>query len=139
MVLAANLVAMRLRGPRAWFYLPLLASLMLLYLVPRDWVLAQPFGARLAWAILVVPLPIFFAGLIFSTTFRLAASTSDAFGANLLGATIGGFCEYLGMALGTHALSLLVMGAYVASLLAWTAGRRRRQGPAEMVPAQCLK
>jgi hypothetical protein len=117
MVLAANLVAMRLRSASLWFYAPLLASLVLLYMTPRQLILAQSYGLRLAWCLLVVPLPIFFAGLIFSTTFRRAANTSSAFGANLIGATIGGFCEYLGMIVGSNALSMLVMGAYVLSFL----------------------
>jgi hypothetical protein len=126
MVLAANLIAIRLSGPSRWHYLPLMASLLLLYFVPRDAILAQPFGVRLAWAILAVPLPIFFAGLIFSTTFREAADPSIAFGSNLIGATIGGFCEYLGMAIGSQSLSLLVMVAYVASFVCARTIRGRR-------------
>ncbi len=127
MVLAANLVAINLKRMSRWYYVPLLASLLLLYLTPRDAILAQPFGVRLAWALLVVPLPIFFAGLIFSTTFRLSVNPSVSFGTNLIGATIGGFCEYLGMAIGSNALSLIVMAAYVASWLCWTWGRNRRE------------
>jgi hypothetical protein len=100
MVLAANLVAMGLKRPSRWFYVPLVAALLVLYFTPRDAILAQAFGLRLAWSLLVVPLPIFFAGLIFSTTFRLSPDPSASFGTNLIGATVGGFAEYLGMALG---------------------------------------
>jgi hypothetical protein len=112
---------------RRWFYLPLLGSILLLLMVPRDAVLAQSFAARLLWSLLVVPLPIFFAGLIFSTTFRDSADPAGSFGANLIGATVGGFCEYLGMAVGSSALSLLVIAAYAASfaVFAMTKGRRR--------------
>ena len=60
--------------------------------------------------------PVFFAGLIFSTTFRETKSASSSFGANLIGATVGGFAEYLGMAIGFQNLSLLVISAYLASL-----------------------
>jgi hypothetical protein len=35
----------------------------------------------------------------------------------LIGATIGGFAEYLSMAIGFQSLSLLVIAAYLASLL----------------------
>jgi hypothetical protein len=101
---------------------------------PRDTILAQPFGVRLAWSLLVVPLPIFFAGLVFSTTFREAADPAIAFGSNLIGATIGGFCEYLGMAIGSNALSLIVMGAYLAS---FACVRLVRRQPAE-APATAL-
>jgi hypothetical protein len=72
---------------------------------------------RLLWVLVFVPLPIFFAGLIFSTTFREAENASASFGANLLGATVGGFLEYSGMAIGFQNLSLIVIAAYLASLV----------------------
>ncbi len=71
-----------------------------------------------------MPLPVFFAGIIFSTTFRDAIEPSAAFGANLIGAMVGGFCEYLSMAVGNHRLSLLVMIAYLGSLLVLASSRR---------------
>ena len=116
MVLAANLVAMRLRRFRVWMYAPLIATLLLLYFVKRDAILALSFNERLLWCLLAVPLPIFFAGLIFSTTFRQAANPSAFFGANLIGAMIGGFSEYLSMVIGNQNLMFLVIGAYVVSL-----------------------
>jgi hypothetical protein len=130
MVMAANLWAERLARFSFWMYLPLFLALALLLLVPREQVLAWSWMGRLAWALLVVPLPIFFAGIIFSTTFRHASMPSAAFGANLIGAMIGGFCEYLGMAIGNHRLSLLVVGAYLLSLLTLAAARRARGGAA---------
>jgi hypothetical protein len=84
-----------------------------------------PWLGRLGWALFCVPLPIFFAGLIFSVTFREGKDSATLLSANLIGATIGGFCEYLGMAIGVHALMLLVMAAYCASLLCRTMARRR--------------
>jgi hypothetical protein len=122
MVLAANAVAVRLNRASLWLYLPLFASLALLSAVPRSFMLGFPFVGRLAWTMLLVPLPLFFAGLIFSVTFReasgrLGASSAALFGANLLGATIGGFCEYLGMATGSRWLMLLVFGAYGGSMV----------------------
>jgi hypothetical protein len=96
MVFSANLLAMRLTIPRKAYYLPLLGSVALLYFMPRDWVLGWPWVFRLAWSILCVPLPIFFAGLVFSITFRQANDASRLLAANLLGATLGGFCQYHG-------------------------------------------
>ena len=116
MVLAANLVAMRMNGFRTWLYTPLIASLLLLYFVKRDLILALNFDQRLLWSVLVVPLPIFFAGLIFSTTFRQSVSPASFFGANLIGAMIGGFSEYLSMIVGNQNLMFLVIGAYLVSL-----------------------
>ncbi|MDB6095531.1 MAG: hypothetical protein JWM32_3093 [Verrucomicrobia bacterium] len=125
MVMAANLVAGRLKGFSPWMYLPLLLSLALLLVVPRDQVVAFDYGARMAWALLVVPLPVFFAGLIFSTTFRQVTVPSAAFGSNLIGAMVGGFCEYLAMAIGSVSLSLLVAVAYLLSLWVLMIMRRR--------------
>jgi hypothetical protein len=124
MVIGANLVAERLQGFSFWMYVPLFAILALLLIVPREHVLTYDFGGRLLWTLLVVPLPVFFAGIIFSTTFRDAVQPSAAFGANLIGAMVGGFCEYLGMAIGQHRLSLLVIVAYAASLLVLATSRR---------------
>jgi hypothetical protein len=124
MVIAANLVSERLRGFSLWMYAPLLATLALLLFVPRESVLDLPYSGRMLWALLVVPLPIFFAGIIFSTTFREAASPSAVFGANLIGAMLGGFCEYLAMAVGNHRLSILVIVAYLGSMLVVASSRR---------------
>ncbi|HEY1763765.1 MAG TPA: hypothetical protein VGF85_02505 [Opitutaceae bacterium] len=124
MVISANFVAERLRRFSFWMYAPLFAVLAILLVVPREHVLGFEFAGRLLWTLLVVPLPVFFAGIIFSTTFRDAAEPSAAFGANLIGAMIGGFCEYLAMAVGNHRLSILVIVAYVGSLLALRVSRR---------------
>jgi hypothetical protein len=118
MVLAANAVAMRSRLRPELAYGPLLASVLLLYVVPSQLVLGLPFGARLAWSLLAVPLPIFFAGLVFSRTFDGRQRDAPALlGANLIGAMAGGFGEYLGMAVGHRALTLLVALCYLTSLL----------------------
>ena len=84
--------------------------------MPRDQVLGFSTAGRFLWTLLIVPLPIFFAGLIFSCTFRHALNPAALFGANLIGAMLGGFCEYLGMAIGHRALLLIVLMAYLASL-----------------------
>jgi hypothetical protein len=128
MVIAANLVAERLRGFSFWMYVPLFAILVLLVIVPREHVLQYGFAGRMLWTLLVVPLPVFFAGIIFSTTFREALVPSAVFGANLIGAMIGGFCEYLGMAVGNHMLSAVVVIAYLGSLLVLANARRLGRG-----------
>ncbi len=126
MVFAANLTAMRIARYRSWLFLPLLAALGVLYFVPRDLVLSAALPGRLAWALLVVPLPIFFAGLVFSTRFRSAPNTAWALGINLVGAVFGGFLEYLGMTVGGRALLLVVAAAYLGAYLAAQASDRLR-------------
>ena len=53
------------------------------------------------------------AGLLVATTYRTSANPAGLFGANLIGAMIRGFCEYLGMAIGHHALLYNVIAAYL--------------------------
>jgi hypothetical protein len=118
LVLLANAIAGRLRGFSRWLYAPLLASIALVYAVPHASVLGLPMSGRVAWTALVVPLPIFFAGLVFSSTFRRSANPSAVFGANLVGAMVGGFAEYLSMAIGSRNLVVAVVGAYLVSLAA---------------------
>jgi hypothetical protein len=119
MILGANELAVRIRRFRFHFYLPLFVALTILLVIPRARILAWPLGGRLAWTLLAVPLPILFAGIIFSTTFREAKHPSAALAANLMGATLGGFAEYLGLCIGYHKLSLLVFFAYAASFLSF--------------------
>jgi hypothetical protein len=135
MVIAANFVAARLRTFSFWLYLPLFLGLVLLAAVPRDYVLGLTFAGRLLWTLVMVPMPVFFAGLIFSTTFRDAESPARAFGSNLIGAMIGGFCEYLAMLTGNRRLMLIVAAAYVGSLLVMLATRRSSAGAAVPVSA----
>jgi hypothetical protein len=125
MVLLANSIADRLAGFTRWLYAPLIASILLVYAVPADAILALPFAGRIAWTALAVPIPIFFAGLVFSGTFKLSSHPSSAFGANLVGAMLGGFAEYLSMASGRRSLVFVVIAAYLVSLVAVSVRQRR--------------
>jgi SAM-dependent methyltransferase len=117
MILLANQLAGRLPSFSEGLYIPLVLSLVLLIFFPPAWILSWPYAGRILWTVLVIPLPILFAGLIFSTSMREAPNPSANLGANLIGATLGGFLEYLGMAIGYRQLSMLVIVAYLASLL----------------------
>jgi len=139
MVLGANMLAGRLKRFSYFLYLPVFAALLVLYFTPRDVILALPFAGRLLWTMLVVPLPIFCAGLIFSVTFRDTTAPAMLFGANLVGAMIGGFCEYLSMATGSQWLTLLVMAAYLGSLACVFATRVARSREAAAVVGSALQ
>jgi SAM-dependent methyltransferase len=123
MVLAANLAVLRFRPRGEHWYVWLLASVVLVYVTPGEVILGLSFPLRLAWTLVAVPLPIFFAGIVFSSSFARATNSAAMLGANLVGAMLGGFSEYLGMAVGHDALLLVVMVAYVSSWmcrrLAW--------------------
>jgi hypothetical protein len=65
--------------------------------------------------------PVFVANLIFSQRFRDVGSSSIAFGANLLGAMVGGILEYGAIVVGYRDLLIVVAALYA---LAFVAGRR---------------
>jgi predicted membrane-bound spermidine synthase len=125
MVLLANAVAGRRGGFSRWLYAPLFASIILVFAMPSGVVLGLPFDGRILWTLLAVPIPVFFAGLVFSGTFKQVAHPSAAFGANLVGAMLGGFTEYLSMVTGRRFLVVIIAGAYLVSLTAFTWGARR--------------
>ena len=115
MSLAANVLAMRYKGGLSRLYVPLFVSLLLVLWFPRDFMLGFPAVMKLAWAGLVVPSPLFFSGMIFSTSFRKSRTPAARLGANLIGATFGGFSEYLGMATGHRFLGVVILAAYLGS------------------------
>ena len=55
---------------------------------------------------------------------NITTHAAAAFGANLVGAMVGGFVEYLSMATGSRSLVVVVTGAYLVSLAAIVAAQR---------------
>ena len=67
---------------------------------------------------LIYGLPVFFAGIVFSTSLRESRDVTASLGANLCGAVFGGLLEYLAMGTGMKALVLVAIALYLASMLA---------------------
>jgi SAM-dependent methyltransferase len=130
-VLAAIEVSRRWRPRADILYLVLIASIMAVWSVPPSQLLVLSAPIRWIAAVLLTFPPIFVANLIFADRFRQAASTTDAFGANLLGAIVGGVLEYSTLVIGHRALSLAVGGFYIGAFLAW----KRATGRLQPVPA----
>ena len=121
-VLAAIEVARRYRAKRpSLLYLALLAALAVAWLLPAESLLQLEFWPRLIVAATVAFLPIFLANLVFAGRFRDVGDSTSAFGANLLGAMVGGLIEYLALLTGYHALLVVVAALYG---VAWWLGRR---------------
>jgi hypothetical protein len=59
--------------------------------------------------------PVFLANLVFAARFRAVAASNLAFGANLLGAMVGGVLEYASLLTGYRALLVLVALLYGAA------------------------
>lgn len=114
-VLAGIEVSRRVRFRRPQLlYVALFVSLAAAWVVPTHLVLGLPYLLRFAAAAILAFAPIFFANLIFSQRFRDAENSTTAFGANLLGAMVGGLIEYLALVTGYRAL--LVVAAFLYAL-----------------------
>jgi spermidine synthase len=79
-----------------------------------EWV-GMTAGASRTLMTLVLTLPLFFAGLAFSTELRACASVPAALSANLMGAMLGGFLEYNSMYFGFESLWILAAAMYGAA------------------------
>ena len=125
-VLLAVEVARRLPLPPAWvLYLLLTGALIVAWLVPPESLLAMAFAPRLGAAIGIAFAPVFVANLVFAQRFRDVGSSTVAFGANLLGAMVGGVLEYAALITGYRVLLALV---FVLYLLAFLTRPRRVEG-----------
>jgi spermidine synthase len=110
------LMLLNFRIPLIFCFLGLFVSLALGYLVPPYFILDFSYPLRVLLTAAWFGLPIFFASLIFSCSFRNVEHTSVAFGSNLLGVVLGGICEYSSMVFGLNALYLLAIFLYACAL-----------------------
>ena len=112
-VYAAIEVARRWRPKqRWWLYGALFAALAVAWSVPTDSLLGLPFAPRFAAATLLAFAPIFIGNLVFAERFRDVESSTTAFGANLLGAMVGGLLEYASLAIGYRNLIPVIAVLY---------------------------
>jgi hypothetical protein len=89
--------------------------------VPQAALLDLAAPLRLVAATVLAFTPIFLANLVFAQRFERVGSSTMAFGANLLGAMVGGMLEYLALLQGYRFLLVLVALLYG---LAFATGRR---------------
>jgi hypothetical protein len=118
-LVAANLVVDRLSSIRLLpMYALLVAALIAIYVVP--WI-QLPFGTRTVGTLLgcAFSVPLFFAGIIFTESFRRAKGAGNFLGSNILGAVAGGVAQNLSFVFGMKALLLVAALFYaVAGVLA---------------------
>jgi hypothetical protein len=103
----------------------LFAGLLLAGLVPASWLLDLSVVPRFLAATALAFFPVFIANLVFAERFRDTADPTTAFGANLLGAMVGGVLEYLSLITGYRGLLVLAAILYA---LAWIFGARKLGG-----------
>jgi hypothetical protein len=114
----------------ALLYLGLLAALAVAWAVPPEVLLTLSPLPRFVAAVVIAFAPIFMANMVFSQRFRDTADSGTAFGANLLGAMVGGILEYLSLIVGYRWLLPVVALLYALAFLAGrghlrAAGRRQ--------------
>lgn len=98
----------------------LILTLLGWYFFPRASLNALAYWPRAMLGSFLVVLPLFFAGIVFSSLFERRTDSNMAFGSNLMGAVLGGASEALSLLWGIRSLSLLAVGFYA---LAWAANR----------------
>lgn len=119
LVLLGNLYTYKFKPQRVTaFYYLVFACLLAIYLVPLSWFNALPFWPRMILGTGFLNLPIFFASVIFITSFRKVRNKDHAFGSNLLGSAVGGVLESLSFIVGINALAILALAFYAATM--WT-------------------
>ena len=129
MALCANLLV--LKTPRlnlGWAYGLLFASLVLSFFFPLEWLGGFPGLVKALLSTLLLSLPLFFAGLIFSESLRRAGETSRPLASNFSGSAVGGLLEYGSSYWGIKSLYILAALLYFGALLAafWKRGSRAK-------------
>jgi hypothetical protein len=117
-VLAAVEVTRRFKTPPLKvMYVVLFGGLALSWIFPDEWLLSMPVGPRAVVAVLIAFLPIFAANVIFAKRFTDTADGTASFGANLLGAMLGGCLEYAALLIGFDGLLIVAALLYVGAFL----------------------
>jgi hypothetical protein len=130
MILLANVYVLKVRPRRlAPYYVLLLITLLAGALVPMSVFLSLPGAAKTVASCALVFTPVFFAGVVFATTFRDSVQPDIDFGSNVAGIILGGLSETLSLLLGFNYLLLIAAGFYVLAALV------RRRPMAMAVPA----
>ena len=125
MALGANLVVLwRRHLDLRLLYLLLFASLALTYFLPLDLLIGFSPVVRAIGSMVLLSLPLFFAGLIFSESLRRAGETARPLASNLSGSVVGGVLEYGSLLWGIKSLYVIAALVYLGALFA---SRMRRE------------
>lgn len=118
LIVAANLVYGSVpRIPLPAAYAGLFLSLAVMYAVPLQKLFFESWMLRGVMATLILCTPVFFAGIIFISSFARAGFRGSALGSNLFGALIGGLLESSSLWFGLKSLTVLAAVLYVASAI----------------------
>jgi len=116
LIVGANLVYGALpRLPLSIAYAGLFLSLAVMYAVPLQKLFFESWMLRGVVATLILCTPVFFAGIIFISSFARAGFRGSALGSNLFGSLIGGLLESSSLWFGLKSLTVLAALLYVIS------------------------
>jgi hypothetical protein len=124
MAILANIFIFYRQVPARVSYSGLFVLLVISLFFPYAMLDALPQAAKIAAAGVIVGLPVFFTGLIFSRSFREVAYPSQALGINLFGAVIGGVLENTVTIGGTAILGIMAVVIYALSAICYPATRQ---------------
>ena len=128
LIVGANLVYERFqRIPLQWAYGGLFASLLISFAIPTEKLFFESFAMRAVVSTLVLCAPVFFAGIIFISSFARANFQGSALGSNLFGSLAGGLLESLSLWFGLKSLIVLAAIIYAGSAVALIGKTRSRQ------------
>jgi spermidine synthase len=117
MGLLANVLIMYRPFPQALAYIALFLLLLLSLVLPYSLFSGLSAPLKVLAASIIVGLPVFFSGMIFSRSFRGVSSPAQALGVNLFGAVVGGTLENAVMIGGTMSLGILAIALYALSAI----------------------
>lgn len=127
LILLANICVERLRLPPTHvIYGGILISLLLGYLIPANVFIGLPEIWKILGALTLYTLPVFFAGIVFATSFAQSTSPDHDLGSNMLGAILGGLLESFSFWTGIRSLFLIALVLYALSF--WFLVRKRASG-----------
>lgn len=101
---------------RFW-YVALGVALLFQYFFPTSALLGYAPEIKYVAITLITLIPVFFANIIFSLTFKESKNNSFNFASNILGAAVGGISEYLALVLGYKNLIPIIFLCYVLALV----------------------
>ncbi len=118
LIVAANLVYERFRGiPVRWAYTGLFVSLLVSFVVPLETLFFESLWVRAISSMMVLCMPVFFAGIVFVSSFAQVHFQGSALGSNLFGSLAGGLLESLSLWFGLKSLIVLAAVIYAGSAL----------------------
>lgn len=105
------------RIPLALAYAGLFFTLAVMYFVPMQKLFFESWSLRAVVATLALCTPVFFAGVIFVSSFAQAGFRGSALGSNLFGSLIGGLLESASLWFGLKSLTIIAAILYLGSAI----------------------